>query len=240
MKLSLNNEIKKMRAEDLAVFTKLDLKTILHCEGLDPTDCERCFQAHHQLFKLYKNTPCVRDNIHLLYDEKYFGIFPIWKMLFEVHYPLYEQGIHGWKFWEQTSQLEAIKLLNENNITYVIEDKTVIYEVDGVEYKILENTKSSEKIADKILKEENTKKLEDYCEKYQNAKTLTKEDLEAIFEIGKHKMHDYIFTEGDFKDFIDRDYNERYKAECIKRLDIENITNETVRKELLQGMFPRF
>jgi hypothetical protein len=108
----------------------------------DNSDAQRCFE-------LYKNCSFVRDNIHLLYDEKYFGIFPIWKMLFEVHYPLYEQGICNWTIWKQTSQTEAIKLLNQNNIKYTIESQAVIYKADGYEYKISENTKISESIADK-------------------------------------------------------------------------------------------
>jgi hypothetical protein len=185
--------------------SKYLLSRIMGGEAIKPEypnygcEAQRCFE-------LYKNCSFVRNNIKSLYDEKYFGIFPIWKMLFEVHYPLYEQGIENWRFCEQTSQLEAINLLNENNIKYAIENKTAIYEVDGVEYKISENTKSSEKIADKILKKENTKKLEDYCEKYQNAKSLSKEDLEAIFEIGKHRMHDYLFQNKDFGNYINVEY----------------------------------
>lgn len=96
----------------------------------DTSDAERCF-------KLYQSCEIVRDNIESVYNEMYLGIFPIWKKLFTVYYPVYEKtdDLPKWSLKDETCYLQTMKQLQKIGKEYTIDKNgATVYIADDNQY----------------------------------------------------------------------------------------------------------
>lgn len=161
---------------------------------LDGQDATRCFE-------LYKNCEFVRNNIKTIYNEMHQGIFPIWQILFDEYYLMYEKtNTTSWGLREVTSVVNCVKLLKDNSIDFNINsDGSVTYIVGDTEYTTSKNYISRISLHHKEQLPILQKRFDLYYEVYANGGILSENNYKDIFDIASQKIPNFNYRVDDIK-----------------------------------------